>query len=248
MSLSGSKHARRLALWATPVVLLALSITSGSLASDPFSNFERTYNPRGPAHLTISNLNGDIRVVAWDRRSVSVRARCSGNATIEDQTNRDDIIVSVKRSLRLPRVDFEVSAPPETSLEIKNFMGRIEARGFSGHLSISSVDSPVRLQDIRSQSVDVKVTSGDVFFDGELAEGGWYSLQSIKGDLDVTVPASNPFNLNARALSENINLGGFVKNLAVGSKGPKGIAGTYLNGGTKLTLTTYAGRILLHKR
>ncbi len=138
--------------------------------------------------------------------------------------------------------------PPETSVTIKNIVGRIEVRGITGHVSVHSIDSDVHLMKVSSPAVDVIVTSGDIVFDGELHEGGAYSLQSMRGDLDVTLPAATPFNLNARALSENINLGSFLSSLSGSSRGPKGVSGTYLKGGSRLTLTAYAGRILLHKK
>jgi DUF4097 and DUF4098 domain-containing protein YvlB len=127
-------------------------------------------------------------------------------------------------------------------------MGDIEVNGVAGHVSINSIDSEVRLVGLKCPSVDVKVTNGDIFFDGLLHDGGSYSLQSIRGDIDVTIPGATPFNLNARALSENINLGGFFNNLAGTNRGAKGVSGSYLNGNSRLTLTAYAGRILLHKK
>jgi DUF4097 and DUF4098 domain-containing protein YvlB len=146
------------------------------------------------------------------------------------------------------RADFDVTVPPDTSLTVKNIVGKIDVRGITGHVSIHSFDSDVQLTKVNSSSVDVIVTTGDIYFDGELREGGSYSLQSMKGDLDVTLPSATSFNLNARALSENINLGSFLNSLSGSSRGPKGVTGTYLKGGPRLTLTAYAGRILLHKK
>lgn len=227
-------------------VLLTFTIITISGASQ--SRFERTYSPQHPAHLTISNVNGSIHVASWDKKTILARASIASSVSIEDQVSGDDITISPKRNLRLGRADFEVMAPPETSVTIKNIVGDIELRGFTGHVSVHSIDSDVRLVKVNSPAVDVIVTSGDIFFDGELHEGGSYSLQSMKGDLDVTLPGATPFNLNARALSENINLGSFLSSLTGSSRGPKGVSGTYLKGGSRLTLTTYAGRILLHKK
>jgi len=219
-----------------------------TVSADSQSRFERTYTPRRAAHLTISNVNGRVNVVAWDKRTIHARASSASYVTIQDRVIGDDITISTKRNLRLGRADFEVSVPPETSITIKNIVGNIELRGITGHVSVSSIDSDVRLVKVNSSAVDVLVTSGDVFFDGELRDGGSYSLQSMKGDLDVTLPSATPFNLNARALSENINLGSFLSSLTGSSRGPKGFSGTYLKGGCRLTLTAYAGRILLHKK
>lgn len=218
------------------------------ISADSASRFERTYAPQGSAHLTISNVNGSIHVVAWDKKTIFARASAASSVSIEDRVIGDEITISTKRNLRLGRADFEVSAPPETSVSIKNIVGNIELRGITGHVSVTSIDSDVHLTKMNSPVVDVIVTSGDIFFDGELHEGGSYSLQSMRGDLDVTLSSATPFNLNARALSENINLGPFLSSLTGSSRGPKGVSGTYLKGGSRLSLTAYTGRILFHRK
>ena len=231
-------------------IIIAGLLSFGTLvvSGDSGSRFERTYTPQGPAHLTISNVNGTIRVVAWDKKTISARANAAPSVVIEDQVMGNDIEIGARRNLRLGHADFEVSAPPETALTIKNYVGEIELKGFNGHVSVTSIDSNVHLINIDSPAVDVRVTTGDIYFDGELHDGGAYSFQSMKGDLDITLPSGTPFSLNARALSENINLGSFVNSLTGSSRGPKGVAGTHLKGGARLTLTSYAGRILLHKK
>jgi len=227
-------------------LLFCLAIVTAS--ADSQQRFERSYTPQHPAHLTISNVNGFIHISSWDKKNILARASASSSVYIEDHVIGDDITISTKRNLRLGRADFDVTVPADTSLTIKNIVGRIDVRGITGHVSIHSIDSDVQLSKVNSPSVDVIVTSGDIYFDGELREGGSYSLQSMKGDLDVTLPSATSFNLNARALSENINLGSFLNSLSGSSRGPKGVSGTYLKGGPRLTLTAYAGRILLHKK
>ena len=243
-----SRKFRKARLHLSPICVVTLVFLALSAAAESAARFERTYNPRGSAHLTLSNLSGRIRVSAWEKRSISVRATAAPSVEITDSVSGDDILVAVRRSFRAGHADFEVLLPAETSLTLKNLMGDIEVRGVSGHLTVDSFDSTVRLIDVNSPSVDVKVTNGDVLFDGNLKDGGTYSLQTVRGDLDVTVPESTPFNLNARALSENINLGSFISNLVGASRGPKGVSGSYLKGGPRLSLTAYAGRILLHKK
>jgi hypothetical protein len=231
-----------------PALLSYLTFLTFSVTAEPTARFERTYAPRGTAHLSITNSAGTIRVSAWEKRTISVRAVTAPSVEIYDREIGDDIIIRVKRSLRVGRADFEVYVPADTLLTLKNLMGDIEVHNINGAVSVDSIDSNVRLVGLNSPSLDVKVTSGDIFFDGDLRDGGDYTMQSLKGDLDVTVPESTPFNLNARTLSGTINLGSFISNLVSGSRGPKGVSGSYLNGGPRLTLTTYAGRILLHKK
>lgn len=218
------------------------------ISADSSQRFERTYTPQHPAHLTLSNVNGRIRVVAWEKKTILARATAAESVRIEDRVIGDEIAISTKPNLRLGRADFDVSVPPDTSVTIKNYMGEIEIRGITGHVSVTSIGSDVHLMKMSSPAVDVVVTSGDIFFDGELHEGGSYSLQSMRGDLDVTLPSATSFNLNARAFSENISLGSFLSGMSGSSRGPKGVSGTYLKGGSRLSLTAYTGRISLHKR
>src|SRR5215471_10529575 len=110
----------------TSSTLLALLILP-SPASVP-TRFERTYSPLGHAHVSISNINGDIRVAAWDRRTVTVRANAAPSVSIEDRVAGDDIGVTVRRDLRLGRADFDVFVPPETSVTLRDYMGKIEVR------------------------------------------------------------------------------------------------------------------------
>ena len=248
MSPSNKPLTQRLPGLTAAALFACLTLLSFSAKAESAARFERTYTPRGTAHLTLANCNGLIHVSAWDRHTVSVRAVAAPSVEISEREVGDDIIISVKRSLRMGRADFEINVPADTLLTLKNVMGDIEVRNVTGSVSIDSIDSNVRLIGLNSPSLDVKVTSGDIFFDGDLRDGGSYTLQSLKGDLDVTVPESTPFNLNARTLSGTISLGSFISNLVSGSRGPKGVSGAYLNGGPRLTLTAYAGRILLHKK
>lgn len=248
MSLSNKFLNLRLPGLAVPALLSCLTLFALTAKADPVARFERTYTPRGTAHLNITNSTGTIRVSAWEKRIISVRATSASAVEISDREVGDDIIIAVRRSLPPRRADFEINVPADTLLTLKSLMGDVEVSGVSGAVSIESFDSNVRLVGLNSSSLDVRVTSGDIFFDGDLRDGGTYTMQTMKGDLDVTVPESTPFNLNARALSGNINLGSFLSNLFGATRSPRGISGSYLKGGPRLSLTAYTGRILLHKK
>lgn len=231
-----------------PLLILIAAILFTAHAAEASARFDRVYNTRGPAHLTISNINGSITVIAWNKRSVSVSAINEPSAAIDEQVVGDTINLSVRKGLRPGKVDFQVYVPAETALKLGNYLGRIEVRGVRGDIDIKSYDSEVRLVDVRIPSADVNITTGDIFFDGDLTGDGPYKFQTLKGDLNISLPAKTPFQLSTRALSENINLGGFLNALTGTSKAPKEISGTHLKGGPRLSLITFAGRILLHKK
>jgi len=210
--------------------------------------FERVYTPQGPAHLTIKNMNGDIKVSAWDKKTISVRAVTLPPAKVEERVNGNEFTISVKRHLPPGAASFEIFVPVNTSITLNNVMGKIEVNGVNGDVAVDSIDGDIRLQGVSSSSVDVKVVAGSIFFEGDLREGGSCSLQSVRGDIDVTLPAATPFDLNARSLNGAINLGDFISNFIDGSKVRKNVSGTHLKGGARLSLTAFSGRVLLHKK
>ena len=230
------------------ILLLIIVISSLAQSSKAAVKFDRVYNTQGKAHLTIANINGSITVTAWNRKTIAVNAINESSAPIVEDVAGDTISLSVRKSIPPGKADFQVYAPADTSIILKNYIGKIEVRGLRADVSIKSYDSDVRLIDLRIPSIDVNVTTGDIFFDGELTGSGPYTIQTLKGDVDVTLPASNSFQLSTRALSENINLGDFLNSLTGTSKFPKGISGTHLQGGPRLNLITFNGRIQLRKK
>jgi len=211
----------------------------------PGVRFARTYSAHGAVHFGITNKSGDITINSWNRREVAVRASSPAPVEIEERVSGDMITLSVVRPRR-SHVDFEVSAPSDTSLTIRTTMGRIAVSGLDGHISIGNVNGDLHLRDIHSSCVEAKTLVGDIFFDGELTGDGPYILQSMTGDIDVILPESGSFDLFARSLSSNINLGGFLLNQR--EQRDQSISGRHDRGGPRLNLTTFEGRILLHKK
>jgi DUF4097 and DUF4098 domain-containing protein YvlB len=217
----------------------------GSESSDTSSRFVRTYPALGATHLTIENTDGDINVTAWSRREIVVRATSVYPITAIDHADGPAISFAVTYPKMKP-VDIEVFAPADTSLAVKSKMGKVSINGITGHLSVGAIEGDIHLVGIRSPSIDVNVFKGDIYFDGELSGQGPYTLQSMNGDIDVCIPAGVAFDLLARALTEKINIGGF--SLSPRNEDPKSVRGRHGEGGPRLALTTYNGRILLHKK
>jgi len=144
------------------------------------------------------------------------------------------------------RVDFDIYVPGDTSISVNSTMGRVAISGVNGHISIDTVNGDIHLMDVRSSCVEAKTLMGDIHFDGELAGDGPYTLQSMSGDIDVILPDSVSFDLVARSLASSINLGGFF--LSQRSEQDRSISGKHERGGPRLNLTTFEGRILLHKK
>src|SRR5262249_49051580 len=245
MSRADSHKSRGWTLRSSAIPVLALLFLIGPDYPDNSSRYVRTYPAVGPTHLTVENADGNIIVTTWLRREISIRAVSNYSISAVDQVAGDAISFAVRRP-RMSPVDIEVLAPANTSLSIRSKMGRVNVKGLTGHLSISAIEGDIHLVGIRSPSIDINVFRGDIYFDGELGGQGPYTLQSMNGDIDVSIPAGFAFDLLARALTEKINIGGF--SLSPRNDDRKSVRGKHEGGGPRLWLTTYGGRILLHKK
>jgi hypothetical protein len=232
-------------LRSTAVPLLALLYFMGLEYPDTSSRYVRSYPAPVATHLTIENAEGDISLTSWARREIVIRATSIYSITAVDQVQGPAINFAVKYPKMKP-VDIEIFAPVDTSVGIRSKMGKVNVRGITGHLSIDAIDGDIHLVGIRSPSIDVNVFKGDIYFDGELSGQGPYTLQSMNGDIDVSIPGGVAFDLLARALTEKINISGF--SLSPRNEDRKSVRGKHEGGGPRLALTTYAGRILLHKK
>ncbi|PYP87097.1 MAG: hypothetical protein DMF61_10625 [Blastocatellia bacterium AA13] len=239
-----ARRMARLALSLTPMI--AAVAFSGASCAEALPRFNRTYPAAAPTHLSLANVNGDVTVTTSNKREIVVSAIDGPSISVQDRVAGNSVEIWVRHGLRVGRVNFEVSLPADTALHLKNIMGKISVRGLAADLNVDALNGDVRLIDLRSPSVDVRVISGDVFFDGELSGEGPFCLQSVRGDIDVTLPASTAFSLSARALKEHINLGGFAFNFS--SQQSKAITGWHSKGGPRMNLTAYDGRIILHKK
>ncbi|HUK90411.1 MAG TPA: DUF4097 family beta strand repeat-containing protein [Blastocatellia bacterium] len=229
---------------ASPLVLgIVLGFPAGG--AGPW-RFARTYGAAKPVHLGITGRNGDVTINSWNRREIYVKALSAAPVDIHDSVMGNAVNIDVNKPQRT-KVDFEIAAPDDTSIQVKSTMGRVTISGINGHITIDTVNGNIHLMGVRSPCVMAKTLDGDIFFDGELAGDGPFDFQSMTGDIDISLPESVSFDLVAQSLASNINLGGFL--LSPRNQHGEGVvSGKHQRGGPRLNLTTFNGRILLHKK
>ena len=225
--------------------VIPIAATAGETPEASY-RFERTYALGRAVHLTISNFSGEITVIGSPRKDLMVRATAPTYLPIEERVVGESIDLSVKQTPLVVRGDFEVLVPPDTSLTLRNKRGKVSVKGVTGHVTVDSGEGDVKLTEVRGPSIEVKVIGGDIFFDGDFAGAGPYTFQSMRGDIDLTVPSTTAFSIAARALKQGINLSDFQLNQF--TQQSRSIYGTHLRGGPRLAITAYDGHILLHKK
>lgn len=73
-------------------------------------------------------------------------------------------------------------------IEVNSVNEDVELSNVSGEIKVETTNGEVRLIGITSSSVDAGTINGDVLYEGNVADGGSYSLGSHNGDITVSIP------------------------------------------------------------
>ena len=132
--------------------------------------------PNG-ATLDVNNPQGSVTI-----------QQLSGDAWLQSVTGKISVIDSSGRvSARSLSGDIELVRPS----------GSIEATSVMGNLRfIGSMSAMVRAQ---------ALGSGNIFFDGDFVPTGSYLLGSYQGDMDITCPASDSFELRTHTVRGKVD-------------------------------------------
>ena len=151
--------------------------------------------PRDGA-VSVRSVSGDLRLKAID--GVLTAETVSGDVTINGagqlesaKTVSGDLLVDTAAS----EGDVGVS-----SVSGDVTLKAVKARG----IEANSVSGNVEFADVTSSRVRAKSVSGDLSFNGALAKGGRYSLQSHSGDVFVYTDGKAGFEVTAGTFSGDI--------------------------------------------
>lgn len=223
-------------------------------------NFTVSANPT----VVINNDIGSIHVVAGGTSSaVTVLAtRHAGfGGNVNDvqvsynQSSADNTItINVNRStnssfFNSSSVDFQVTVPSNTGLELNTNTGGLDVSGVSGRMSLMSNTGSVGARGgVLTSGSLLKSNTGSITFNGSISQTGSYQFMTNTGSVNVTLPASSVFHVDATTDTGSItsdfpgvnvqhpNFTGAVAHGDVGSS-PQ----------ATVTLSTNTGSIYLHR-
>jgi hypothetical protein len=122
------------------------------------------------------------------------------NATVQNQSNNNFL------SFGSDNVDFNVTLPANANLKIHTETGTIDVEGVSGNMSLTTETGSITAnQDALSGQSTLQTATGSITFDGSIASGGNYLFSTNTGSVDVTLPASSSFHLDASTDTGSIN-------------------------------------------
>ena len=166
-------------------------------------------------------------------------------------------------------VDFDVTVPQDTNLQIRTTSGDVNVDGVKGQMTLSTNSGDIHAtndqfiinstlstnsgditarQDSLSGQATIKTDSGDIKFDGSIGTSGTYQFHTGSGSIDITVPFNSAFHVDASTNSGSIASDFPVvrnNNLGPGSTASGDVGGTAP--GATMTLITDSGDISLHQ-
>ena len=217
--------------------------------------FSKTYPTGQNVRLTLMNRTGTVTVEGWNRAQISITADLEAPAAdIIPQNLSGTIVINLVRDNQgrdVGNVNFTIRVPYTSMVDIETRIGNLSVTNIRSGLVRAHISSEggITLTNIESNFVAAENVMGDIFFDGEIQEGGTYRFSSMKGDINLRIPFSSSFKLVATAPStRNISLGSFA-NATMNYLGDgRRVVGRFGDGSASLTITNQRGSIKFFSR
>jgi DUF4097 and DUF4098 domain-containing protein YvlB len=228
--------------------------------------FHQTYPLSAKGRVALSNINGSVKISAWDRNEVKVdavkRARTperlreahinvdanSGSIEIETEypeyrwTDRD-----TERHENPASVEYTLTVPRGARIEEVNLVnGGLDIEGLGGPVHASSVNGRVTARNL-SGPVNLSVVNGrlEATLDG-LNGAGSINLSAVNGPLVATIPSDSNATLHADTVHGSIS-NDFNLPVRVGEYVGRELAGRLGQGGTRVSLSNVNGSIQIKR-
>jgi DUF4097 and DUF4098 domain-containing protein YvlB len=248
----------------TLFALVSIATVAGAhavfAAKEVREEFHQTYPLDERGKVQLENVNGNVRIVTWDREEIKVEAikrakkqEHLDEVKIEVDAKADRIRVKTKypdSKLRRNKdnsvsVEYLLTVPRQSSLDrINTVNGEVEIEKVSGDVKASSVNGNVTAAGLAGQ-VELSTVNGSVKASfAELKQS--VSLKSVNGSVTVALPPEANAKVSANTLT-----GGISSDFALQSKKhfPIGqnLDGNLGEGGPAIKMSTVNGGIRIDR-
>ena len=172
------------------VIPLLLSLSIGQALADTPINLSHNALPN--AHVSISNVKGDVTVSAWDRNQVQVTGRLGdGTKPLAISGSDGDMSIKVESAGKggwlnwgsdssMGPSTLEVRVPKGASLDVDVVSAPMNIDGIDGGaIKVNTVSGKARIN-ARSPSVEADAVSGSIELAGSAQK---VNLQTVSGDI-----------------------------------------------------------------
>jgi len=234
-------------------VVFFFALFAGNAAAQ--RKFSRNYPAGQNVRLQLMNRTGTVTVIGWNRAEINITAELeSPAAVIVPQNLSGTIVINLVRDNQgkeVGPVNFTIRVPYSSMVDIETRIGNLTVSNINGSLVRARISSEgaITLTNIESGAVSAENVIGDIFFDGEIMDGGNYRFSSMSGNINLRIPFNSSFRVVATAPStRNISFGSCANaNMNFLGDGRR-IVGRCGEGSATMTVTNQRGSIAFLRR
>ena len=210
--------------------------------------------PGGTGNVELSVPRGATVVLRMQSGDVEI----SGVAEARIKSASGDVDISqVSRAVDIDLFSGDITlSDSRGGVNLRSQSGSVEAVNVAPNdsrdfFNVRSTSGNIVLEAVSHAKVEGVTLSGSVHFDGPVAPGGVYKLQTTSGDVTMTLPADSSFKFSARVVFGGDIFTDFaVKADPKTSKFEAGsrLEGTVGSGSAAVSLSSYNGTVHLRKK
>lgn len=173
-----------------------------ALSASAAHRFEKHFAVDGHPVVTIHNSNGRVHVNSWSKPEVMVVADHGGSGVDVDTEQAGSRIEIATRVLNDSargadlQMDYQVTVPDETQLEIRTDSGSILVESVHGDLTFDTLAADVNLQDVGGVVV---VTTADGSIVCSRCDGTSFKAETVSGNVQLLQPVMDKVSVHTTA-------------------------------------------------
>ncbi|HKW88354.1 MAG TPA: DUF4097 family beta strand repeat-containing protein [Candidatus Acidoferrales bacterium] len=242
------------------LMLLALSMTAvlcaaRASAAPATKTFEQTLPLHAGGALSLTNVNGSVQIVGWNKEQVEIHAIKTAlndpqdieRVKIDVESDADDVAINTiypQGNGVAVTVDYRIQVPEKVLLDgIETVNGDVHVARITGAGELASVNGAVEVLDSNGR-FSARTTNGDVRMELKgLPAGGPMRLATVNGSVILSLPSDSGAQLNV--ISRNGDFHSDFPLRSLGAYNPSVFRGEVGAGGGQILLTTVNGAIRL---
>jgi len=228
-----------LARWTAAAVLSSVALCAPAVAQ---TKVEKRFPVDVRPVIQVRNDNGKVTVRSWQKSEVQVIATlASAKVEMDAQKMGNRIDITSHRlednvTAAEQRVDYEITVPEETELQVRIDSGMILVERVFGDLVFDTVAADVELQEVAGYIV-VKTISGSVLC--VRCAGGRLEIFSVSGNVRLIQPVNSAVLVNTTT-SNILFEGDFLRTGSYRLKNYSGLIEVVLNDSDSLDISANA--------
>lgn len=239
--------------------LLGFGLGIGGSFRNSVTEPARTFTVNTNPALTLTSDAGSVMINRGSSNRIIVQAKKYAsfggnlnNVQINYSQSGSTLTVATNSTgtfnfLNATSVDFIITVPNTTDLQIHTNAGSINVNGVNGKMSlVSNAGTVGATQSSLTGSSTFKTNAGGINFNGSIGSTGTYDFETNAGSIDLTLTGNPSFHLNANTDVGSINTS-FPVTVNRNSAGATANGDVGTTHQATLTLQTNAGSITLNK-